>query len=171
VSHLSLFHPIHCLRSFSLTLQSTHRVATTAFWRTFHHDGKICPDWWGWGGAQPFLTIFTITYKVGAERADTLPLLHLYPYVLCGLLSTTAMPDCLVFLNVIWRPDQLIVCSKVIFFAFLAFFTHFKYGLYIQCFLSSLCDFQKAHCFSVSGFSFCPSWLENLQKKLDLFIA
>ncbi len=27
--------------------QSTHRVATAAFWRTFHHDGKISPGWWG----------------------------------------------------------------------------------------------------------------------------
>jgi hypothetical protein len=26
-------------------LQSTHRVATPAFWRTFHHDGKINPGW------------------------------------------------------------------------------------------------------------------------------
>jgi hypothetical protein len=26
--------------------QSTvHRVATAAFWRTFHHEGKISPDW------------------------------------------------------------------------------------------------------------------------------
>ncbi len=24
--------------------QSTHRVATAAFWRTFHHDGKFCPS-------------------------------------------------------------------------------------------------------------------------------
>ncbi len=29
--------------------QSTQRVATAAFWRTFHHDGKISPGWWGWG--------------------------------------------------------------------------------------------------------------------------
>ncbi len=60
------------------TAQSTHRVATGAFWRTFHHDGKICPAWWG-----------TITYKVAgkapAESTDTLPLFHLYPFVLCGL--------------------------------------------------------------------------------------
>ncbi len=27
------------------TSQSTHRVATAAFWRTFHHDGKISPGW------------------------------------------------------------------------------------------------------------------------------
>ena len=26
-----------------------HRVATAAFWRTFHHEGKISPGWWGWG--------------------------------------------------------------------------------------------------------------------------
>ena len=33
----------------SLTPQSMHRVATATFWRTCHHDGKICPGWWGWG--------------------------------------------------------------------------------------------------------------------------
>ncbi len=45
--------------------QSTHRVATAAFWSTFHHDGKIIPGWWGVGGARPRpFTIFTITYKV-----------------------------------------------------------------------------------------------------------
>jgi hypothetical protein len=26
-----------------------HRVATATFWRTFHHDGKTSPGWWGWG--------------------------------------------------------------------------------------------------------------------------
>ncbi len=26
-----------------------HWVAMTAFWRTFHHDGKISPDWCVWG--------------------------------------------------------------------------------------------------------------------------
>ncbi len=31
-------------------LKSTHRVAATAFWRTFHHDGKSSPGWCGWGG-------------------------------------------------------------------------------------------------------------------------
>ena len=41
------------------------RVATAAFWRTFHHEGKISPGWWGGGGARPppFIT-FTITSKV-----------------------------------------------------------------------------------------------------------
>ena len=26
-----------------------YRVATAAFWRTFHHEAKISPGWWGWG--------------------------------------------------------------------------------------------------------------------------
>jgi hypothetical protein len=26
-----------------------HRVATAAFWRTFHHEGKISSGWLGWG--------------------------------------------------------------------------------------------------------------------------
>ncbi len=32
-----------------------HRVATASFWRTFHHEDKISPGWWGWGvRAHPF---------------------------------------------------------------------------------------------------------------------
>ncbi len=31
----------------------TQRVAVATFWRTFHHDGKISPAWWGGGGARP----------------------------------------------------------------------------------------------------------------------
>ncbi len=40
---------------FSLALRKeyfvhrVHRVATVAFWRTFDHEGKISPGWWGWG--------------------------------------------------------------------------------------------------------------------------
>ncbi len=26
-----------------------HRVVTSAFWRTFSHEGKISLGWWGWG--------------------------------------------------------------------------------------------------------------------------
>ncbi len=52
-----------------------------AFWRTFHHDGKISPGGCGWA---PFTTV-TITYKVAvyapAEWADTLTLFHLYQYM------------------------------------------------------------------------------------------
>ncbi len=68
-----------------LTPQSTHRVAMADFWSTVHHDGKISPGCWGWGeGARPSpFTLFTITNNVAvyapAERADTLPVFHLYP--------------------------------------------------------------------------------------------
>jgi hypothetical protein len=35
---------------FTIAPQSTvHRVVTAAFWRTFHHEGRISPGWWGWG--------------------------------------------------------------------------------------------------------------------------
>jgi hypothetical protein len=62
----------------SLKAHSTHRVAKTAFWRTFHHDGKISLGY----------NVLTITYKVAvyapAERADTL-LCFISPiYVLCA---------------------------------------------------------------------------------------
>ena len=36
---LTLFHLYH----------RVNRVATVAFWRTFDHEGKISPGWWGWG--------------------------------------------------------------------------------------------------------------------------
>ncbi len=45
----------------------------------------------GEGGDTPPFIIFTITYKVAvyapSERADTLPLFRLYPYVTCGRYS------------------------------------------------------------------------------------
>jgi hypothetical protein len=69
------------------TEHRVHRVATSTFWCTFHHDGKICPGWWGWGvGVRPpAFAISTITYKVvvyaPAERADTLPLFLFYTYM------------------------------------------------------------------------------------------
>jgi hypothetical protein len=44
------------------------------------------------------LSLFTITVqscsvRSSAERADTLPLFHLYPYVLCGLQACSCMYD------------------------------------------------------------------------------
>jgi hypothetical protein len=64
-----------------LKTQITHRVANATFCCTFHHDGKFSPAWWEW----ECFTISTITYKVvvydPAERADTLPLFLLYPYM------------------------------------------------------------------------------------------
>jgi hypothetical protein len=51
-------------------------VAMTDYWRTFNRDGKISPGWCEWG---------TIMYKVAvyapAEKADTLPVFHLHPYM------------------------------------------------------------------------------------------
>jgi hypothetical protein len=42
-----------------------HRVATAAFWSTFHHVGKISPGLMRVGGARPSPFIkFTITSKV-----------------------------------------------------------------------------------------------------------
>ncbi len=74
-----------------LTLVRTnHRVVTSAFWRTFSHEGKISLGCWGWGvhAHPPFIT-FTITRKVAvyapAEWENTLTLFHLlWRYVLCG---------------------------------------------------------------------------------------
>ncbi len=62
--------------------KSTPRVAMSTFWRTLNHDGKISPAWWGWGS---LFTLCTITSKTvvyaQAERADTLLLFLLYPYM------------------------------------------------------------------------------------------
>jgi hypothetical protein len=71
------------------------RVAIATFWRTFHHDGKISPVWCVvrvGGASPPPFTISTVTYKVAvytpAERADTLPLFLLYPYMYSALVRT-----------------------------------------------------------------------------------
>jgi hypothetical protein len=49
---------VHCDPTYSVTVypvhghpenHRVHRVATTAFWRTFSDEGKISPCWWGWG--------------------------------------------------------------------------------------------------------------------------
>jgi hypothetical protein len=52
---------------------------------------KLAQDSVGGGARPPPFAIVTITYKVAvyapAERADTIRLFLLYPYVLCGLLS------------------------------------------------------------------------------------
>ncbi len=62
-----------------------HRVATDAFWRTFHQEGKISPDWWGCGGggARPHLSLhlaspvkLQCTLQL-STWADTLTLFHL----------------------------------------------------------------------------------------------
>ncbi len=66
--------------------QSIHKVANADFWRTSHHDGKICPGWCGLQHiyAHPLWPI-TIMYKVAvyapAERADTPPSISSLPYM------------------------------------------------------------------------------------------
>jgi hypothetical protein len=74
--------------------QSTHRVAIADFWRASYH----------WlvrvGGARlhahPSQPI-TITHKVAvyapAERADTLPLFHLYPYMYSVVQTIDPYPE------------------------------------------------------------------------------
>ncbi len=58
-------------------------MVTAAFWRTFHHEGKISLVRVG-GARPPPFTAFTLTSKVAvyapAEWADTLTLFHLYQY-------------------------------------------------------------------------------------------
>jgi hypothetical protein len=65
-------------------------VAIATFWRTFHHDGKISPAWWGYRCTPtPFHDIYcTITYKWCGLRSSwegryTPPISTLPLYVLC----------------------------------------------------------------------------------------
>ncbi len=73
-----------------------HRVMMAAFWRTFHHEGKISPGWCGRGARPTPFTTFTKTSKVlvyaPAEWADTLTLFHLYQYVY-SVGTPTPAPD------------------------------------------------------------------------------
>jgi hypothetical protein len=62
-----------------------HRVVTAAFWRKFHHEGKISLAGKGAGARPPPFTTTTITSEFAvyapAEWADTLTLFHLYQYI------------------------------------------------------------------------------------------
>jgi hypothetical protein len=80
--HVSTF--LFCKRTFVFLSHRVYRVAMATFSRTFNHEGKISPAWWGLVGARPPpFTLSTITYKVvvyaPAERADTLTLFLLHP--------------------------------------------------------------------------------------------
>jgi hypothetical protein len=77
------------------TPQSTHKVATAAFWHTFHHDGKISPCRWGWEGCTP--TPFHYIYHhvqscsvpyAPAERVDTLQSPYFFSTPMYSVLST-----------------------------------------------------------------------------------
>ncbi len=71
--------------------QSTHRVATAAFWRTFHHDGKISLGWRVLGGgvhAHPFAPYLPSRRKLQCTLQLRWQIHSLYfistLYVLCG---------------------------------------------------------------------------------------
>jgi hypothetical protein len=65
-----------------------HRVATAAFWRTFSHEGKIGPGWWGWGvHAHPPSLHLPSPVKLQCTlqlSGHTNPVSSLGKYVLCG---------------------------------------------------------------------------------------
>jgi hypothetical protein len=79
VQHVQLY--MYCVLAFFRRLNCTvcslvpHRLAMTTSWRTFHHDGKISPVWWG---CTPSLFH---KQSCGVRSADTLPLCLLYPYM------------------------------------------------------------------------------------------
>jgi hypothetical protein len=68
------------------------------FWRTFHHDGKISLVMVGGARALPSFTLSTIMSKVVVyvpdERADTLPIFLLYPYM-CSVIRPLVCHMCL----------------------------------------------------------------------------
>ncbi len=61
----------------------THRVAMVTFWRTFHHDEKISPAWWGCTPTS-FHCIYHHVQSCSVRSSwetDTLPLFLLYTYI------------------------------------------------------------------------------------------
>jgi hypothetical protein len=60
-----------------------HRVVTAAFWRTFHHEGKIRPGWWGLGvHAHPLSLHLPSPVKLQCTlKLSGQTLFHLYPYM------------------------------------------------------------------------------------------
>ncbi len=118
-------------------------------------NGHLCPAWLKWGGGRPFP--FTISTKVQslsvyapAERADTLPLFLLYPYmysVISRHYPNKNQQQIQRFLSVEYSNGKtsLVHYRTLSFFAFrfkkkrkFAFFHGFKYKITIEpvCFAS-----------------------------------
>ncbi len=97
-----------CLFLFSVTSllsenHRVHRVATATFWRAFNHEGKIIPGWWWWGVHSLTHSLYlyhhvqSCSVYAPAERADTLVLFLLYPYM-----HSVETPENLV----LWRTER-----------------------------------------------------------------
>ncbi len=89
---------IQCVRihvgvsSWCLNPQSTHKVATTAFWHAFHHDGKISPGGWGWRVRSHPLSLYlpsrTKVQFTLQQRGQVYPPYFISTlYVLCACIS------------------------------------------------------------------------------------
>ncbi len=69
--------------------RSTNRVAMADFWRTFHHEGKISPGWWGWGVHAHPLSLYlpspvqSCRLRSSWDGRSTPPISPLPIYVLC----------------------------------------------------------------------------------------
>jgi hypothetical protein len=66
------------------------------FWRTFHHDGKISPAWWGWGVNALPLLLYLPSRVTSKDVVYTLQLreqIHspYFSYALCGWHSQCAL--------------------------------------------------------------------------------
>ncbi len=98
----SLSWPLH---SFSdHRVESTHRVATAAFWRTFHHDGKISP---GWRGRGVYAHPLSLNLPSGTKLQCTLQLsgqIHL-PYFISTNIYSVSLT--LIFTSLLFKGTVL----------------------------------------------------------------
>ncbi len=77
--------------------QSTHRVAMASFRHTFHNDGKISPDWWGWGCTPTHISLYLplrtkLQSTLQLRGRFTRPFSSLPLYVLCDGHSLAYIP-------------------------------------------------------------------------------
>ncbi len=101
-----------------------HRAAMASFWRTFHHDGKIRPGWWGWRVHDHHLSLYlplcTKLFVVSALGQIHSPYFSSSPVcTLCSWKSRTLY--CLKFILMyfftclsvcphVWSPNRLPAC-------------------------------------------------------------
>ncbi len=97
-----------------------HRVVTSAFWRTFSHEGKICLGCWGWGvHAYPILLHLPSPVKLQCGQ------IHWPYFISCKDMYSVFPAFVLIISHLIFSAEEN-VCKKMLYCAAHRTFYYFE---------------------------------------------